>query len=205
MWPFDCFTKKKPEPTVEELAVKEIEDKNAKIKLFEAKIADVEAMCKKLTAEVNETAHEIDKWTLIKIAAVKTGVESNIREAVRQHMEAQQKYDDMVGNLSSVNKLIIGLKEQLRFAHTKVDCSEARAINLTARLETAKIRQDLADEPVKLTDLEDKTIEAESKAEANEEISDYQQDFLKKNVVSNSDVEFEVKRLMKEREAKKEQ
>jgi hypothetical protein len=76
---------------------------------------------------------------------------------------------------------------------------------LTARLETAKIRQDLADEPVKLTDLEDKTIEAESKAEANEEISDYQQDFLKKNVVSNSDVEFEVKRLMKEREAKKEQ
>ena len=204
MWPFDCFTKKKaPEPTVEELAAKEIEDKNAKIKVFESKIADVERKRKQLTESVQLAEQAVTKWESIKDAAVKIGNETYIRDAVTQHLEAKQKYDNMLDELSSMNKLMAGLKEQLRFAHDKVDCSEARAINLTARLETAKIRADLADEPVKLTDLEDKTVEAEAKAEANEEISAYQQDFLKKNVVSHLDVEAEVKRLMKEREKTK--
>jgi len=199
MWPFDFFAKKKPEPKVEELAAKEIREKDDKIKVFEAKIADIEAKRKKLTENVQLAESAVEKWGKIKDAAAEIGNEAYIRDAVRNHLEAKQKHENMLEELSSMDKLMAGLKEQLQFAHDKVDCSEAHVANLTARLEAAIIRADLADEPVKLTALEDKTIEAESKAEAKEETSDYQQEFLKKNVVPNLDVEFEVKRLMKKK------
>lgn len=183
----------------EQIAETEIIEKTAKLQGFEAKIADLMSRREDLNTSLGLAQHEVSKWTLIQEAAIETKNETNVFTAVQQRMQAEQKRDRLQEELNAIGKTIGGLKESLQFANDKIDISKAKHANLAARLESAKIRTDLAgvDGPVKsMSDLEDETYQAEGKAQTEEEMSKFHQDFVSNNVVQNIDVNAEVDRLM---------
>jgi len=200
---FDWLSgKKKPTPP-EEQVEREIQQKSEKVHGFEAKIAELLAREASLETDLNLAQHEVDKWTLIADEAVKIGKplvsERDLREAVRNKLEATNKFEQLKDNQNMLRKAIEGLKEQLKFANDKIDMSKAKNATLQARLEAARVREDLSgnEGPIEaLNNLEEETLKAEGRAEAKEEISQFQQDFIKTNVVQNVDVDAEVERLM---------
>jgi phage shock protein A len=191
---------KKEEPPIDEAVAKAIQAKATKINSFEKKIADLVARQRELEENVAAANHETNKWTHICEVAVETGTESNVYEAASKKLEAQQKLDRLTEESRKIKKIIEGLKEQLRFANDKIDYATATHANLTARMESAKIREDLAGGdtgPITEMDkLEEETYAAEGRAEAVEEISEYQKKFNEKNIVDHMDIKEEVSRLM---------
>jgi phage shock protein A len=185
---------------VEEAVAKAIQEKSAKVNSFEKKIAELVGRQRELEENVSIAAHEAKKWEYVCGVAVESKVESNVYEAASKKLEAQQKLDRLNEELRKIKKIIEGLKEQLRFANDKIDYANATHANLTARLESAKIREDLAGGetgPIAEMDkLEEETFKAEGRAEAQEEISEYQKSFNDKNVVDHLDIKAEVARLM---------
>lgn len=197
---FDWLFGKKKEPTADEKVHAAIKEKESQVKSFERKIALLLIRRQELSSEVDLAKHDVKKWDKISKAAASIGNESNVREAVAKKLEADKKTETLEAELIKLGHTIDGAREQLRFAQDKIDFAKANHATLSARLESAKIRQDLAGDQqgplAALKELEDVTIENEAKAESNEDISAFQQDFMKNNVVSAEDIDFEVKKLL---------
>ena len=180
----------------------EIEAKQAHIRACQVKTARLSSRLQDLEMELLESTHALQKWQAVEKAAVETGVETNVREAVKQRLGVEQKIKSLKEELLSTQNTINELQGQLNLAKDKIDYSKAKALGLQARLESAKVREELADDegPIpSLSALEEETIKAEAKAQANEEVSAFQQDFNRKNKVSSNDVDAEVERLMKKK------
>lgn len=198
-WLTGLFGKKTP-PPVEQRTEQEIREKSERIRSFEGKIAELLGRKQELESKLGMARHEVRKWDTVIDAAVKLQADSSVlRDAVRQGMEAKQNAQQVAEECSAISKTIDGLKDQLRIANDKINMSEAKAANLTARLESAKIREELAGNtgPVKtMSELEEETYKAEGRAEAEEDMSKFHQDYVAKNSIHDSDVEAEVERLM---------
>jgi phage shock protein A len=186
--------------SVEQRVESEIAADEKRLKDFERKIADVIARKKTLAEQSALAEHDAQKWTAIAEAAAATSKEENVRSAARQKLEAEQKRDRIKSELSTLEKTLDGLNEQLKAAQDKIDCERADQATLTARLESAKLRQNLAGDGSSaansLRELENSVAENETKAETSEELSRFQQDVSSNKKVDNDDVEAEVKRLM---------
>lgn len=200
MWLFAWLfgEKKKPsEPTAEEKVDAVLAEQEKEIDGFEKKLNQLATKRREMSDDLQVLEKEITKWNnLIEAAKEK---ESDIRACVLERMSAERRRDNLAEEASHLDKIIGGLQEQLKFARIKIEDARAERTTLGARLEAAKIREKLADSHVDLESLEDEAIGHEAKAEAYEETSQYQQDFIKKNVVSNVDVDNEVDRILKKR------
>jgi len=173
-----------------------IREQFAKVKAAESRAAELLARQEALAEELSQAEHEAEKWQKVIAAAVEAKNENDVREAVRQRMEAQQKAGHIKTALDESAKTLAGLKEQLRLAKESAQQSEADAAVLRARLESAKIRDDLAGSagPAKaIADLEEETIKAEGRAEADEEIGGLEKG---KVAAAQVDIDAEVERLM---------
>lgn len=192
------FKKKKPpEPTVEEKVDTVLQENEKQVAGLRTKISELMSKKNDLDEDLKYTEEEVEKWASIVTSAVATQKESNVRTAVASRLEAEQKRDRVKEQAVKMRQIVEGLQEQLRFAETKIDDAKANRTTMGARIDAAKIRENLAAKNVNLAELEDEMIKHEATAEAYEETSPEHQDFLKKNVVSHLEIDAEVQRLMK--------
>ena len=190
-------------PPADQRAEAAIRAEFGKIKAAEGKAAELLARQEALAEELRQAEHEAKKWETVAAAAVESQNKDDVREAVKQRMEAEQKAAKIKSALDELAKTLAGLKEQLRLAGEKAQQTEADAAVLAARLQAAKIREDLAGDggPGKaLAELENEAIKAESRAEADEEISGADKG---KAAIEQMDVDAEVERLMTQVKSKK--
>jgi len=191
------------EPTADERIDAAIREKEKQIAELEKKVAALQERRSNMSDDAKSAQHEAAKWEEICKAAAVTNKESDVRDAVRQRLEAEQKRDRMNESLVSLSKTVDALREQLALAQDKIDYIKSNHATLSARLEAAKIREELAGDDgngkgplTALSELEDRAVEAEAKAQAYEETSRFQEEFLKKNVVHPDDIDAEVAKLM---------
>jgi phage shock protein A len=189
-------------PSPQQRAGAAIRQQSAKIKAAETKTVELMAQQGTLAEELRLAEHEIKKWQAVAAAAVESKNKDDVREAVKQRLGAEQRAASIKTDLNESAQALAGLQEQLRLAKETVQHSEADAAALTARLEAAKIRADLAagaGPAQAVADLEDATVKAEGRAQANEEIGNWGKG---KVSVAQMDVDAEVERLMAKEKAK---
>jgi len=173
-----------------------IREEFARIKAAESKTVELLARQETLAEELRLAEHEINKWQTVVAAAVESKNKDDVREAVKQRMKAEQRAAGIKTDSDASAQALAGLNEQLRLAKERVQQSDADAAALTARLESAKIRDDLAADagPAQaVADLEEATVKAEGRAEADEEIGGLEKG---KASIAQMDVDAEVERLM---------
>lgn len=190
------FLKKKPAPTAEDGFDKQLRDSEAEIAQFKKKVEDLTIQRNEQNDELQYLELEVSKWVKISEKAAETKKKENVVVAVRTRMEAEQKRDNLAGKVKKMTQVLDGLSEQLRFAEQKIEDAKSSRTTLDVRISAAKIREHLESKSLDLTAIEDEAIKHEATAEAYEETSPQHQEFLRKNVVQNMDVDNEVDRLM---------
>lgn len=194
---FSWFTKKpKPEPTTEDKVESTLKSHEHEISGSERKLSEIMSKRESLEQEIELSRCEAAKWESLLATALASKKESDVRACVRGGLEAKLALSKIVEEDDRLSKIIDGLQEQLGMARTKIKDARSVKTTLGARLEAAKIREKLADNNVDLEALENEAVSQEARADAFEETSQFQEDFLKKNVVANQDVEDEVQRLL---------
>lgn len=183
----------------------DIADAKKQVQVFEQKIAQLMATNittnKKAQAKVNEAA----KWDQIAANAAKSNDRETVVKAITQKNNCQKQHEVFDAEYQKNEKVIQQLRSQLTANRAKIASAESNKAQLAARLEGAKIRQELMGAsnlvdggPLSRLDKLQEAVDAsESQAEAYEALSDQDLDQLAmKYETSESDVSDEVDRLM---------
>jgi phage shock protein A len=188
-----------------------IEDTEKQIAGFTQRVATLVAQNKRSQRQVKEAEEEVAKWQNIAQRAIEAGNEDDARTALEKKAQVSQRLTTMKSEIERNEKLITTLRQQLNNARARVAQAKSDHVRLSARLEGAKIRQDLAnasstfgsgDSPLaQLDDLARSVEEKETEAEALEELAgvgaESGQDLeAKYGRGGGTDVEAELQQLM---------
>lgn len=189
-----------------------IEDSKKQIADFTAKIAQLVASNKRLERERDESAAEVDKFQRFAERAAEAGDENDVRQALEHRSQADQRVLTLTSEIERNYQLIAQLREQLNKARARVANAESNLVRLSARMEGAKVRTELAkassafdsgSSPLAALDNLEKQVDTlETEAEAWEELSaepgrDAQKSLEEKyGSGGRADVSNEVARLM---------
>lgn len=188
-----------------------IQDSEKLIGDFTARIAKLVAQNKRMQRERNEAEQEVSKFQGFAEKAVATNSVDDARRSLELKAEAQKTLDNLNVEITRNDQLIGNLREQLTKARTKVVSAKRNVVNLEARHEGAKIRQELSKASTEfnsggsplaaLDDLEKAVNEKETEAEAWEEmiVDDSSSKSLEDKYGSTSavDIDEELAKLMK--------
>jgi len=183
-----------------------IEDSRKLVAGFEAKVADLMGHNKRTKLSIDESREEIKKWEKVSIAAGKANSKEDCAMAVKKKLEATRKAEQLEHDYQADEQTIAALRHQLEGAKAKIEHAESNKEVLTARLEGARISEQLqqastaldAGGPLAALDtLERKTVECETHAQAIEELHTNNSAALEeKYSTSSQDVDDEVAKLM---------
>ena len=188
-----------------------IQDSEKLIGDFTARIAKLVAQNKRMQRERNEAEQEVSKFQGFAEKAVATNSVDDARRSLELKAEAQKTLDNLNVEITRNDQLIGNLREQFTKARTKVVSAKRNVVNLEARHEGAKIRQELSKASTEfnsggsplaaLDDLEKAVNEKETEAEAWEEmiVDDSSSKSLEDKYGSTSavDIDEELAKLMK--------
>lgn len=188
-----------------------IADSERQIGEFTTKIAQLVAENRRLIKQRDEASEEVAKFTRIAAKAAQSGNEADVRSALEMKNRAEQRVTNLNAEVEKSEKLTAMLRDQLSKARAKVAQAKSSMTSLSARVEGAKIRTDLAkassefnagSSPLAaLDDLEKSVQTQESEAEAWEEIvgsetSGSADALADKYAVGSTDLDDEVAKLM---------
>lgn len=183
-----------------------IEDSEKLVGGFEGNIADLMAHNKRVSLDSKSAQEEAKKWEGIAKAAASEGNQADCATAVKKKFEATQRGEKLKHEYDVTEQTIAGLRQQLDSAKGKIEHAKSNKEVLTARLEGAKISEQLqkastamdAGGPLAALDaLERKTVECETHAQAIEELHGNNEESLaNKYATVNQDVDDEVAKLM---------
>lgn len=188
-----------------------ISDSERQIAEFTSKIAKLVAENKRLIKQRDEAAEEAEKFTRIAQKAAEAGNEADVRSAVEMKTRASQRVESLNAEIEKSEQLTSMLRDQLGKARAKVAQAKSNMTRMSARVEGAKIRTELAKassdfnggkSPLSaLDDLEKSVEEQESEAEAWEEMvgmekSGSAEDLASKYDTPASALDDEVAKLM---------
>jgi phage shock protein A len=158
-----------------------IEDSEKQIGGMESKVAKFMASNKRQERELADAKADVKKWNGIAEGAVSAGNEADALTALEKVTAAEERVTTLKAQTKANNTQIEGLRAQLTKARAKVSAAKSDHARLTAQLEGAKVRKELAaassefgtgDSPLsRLDDLKKKVDEQETEAEAAEELS----------------------------------
>jgi len=188
-----------------------IEDTEKQIAGFMQRVAALVAQNKRSQRQVIEAKEEVTKWQNIAQQAIGAGNEADARSSLEKKAQAATRLTTLTSEVERNDKLITTLRQQLNNARARVAQAKSDYSRLSARMEGAKIRQDLAnasstfgtgDSPLaQLDDLSRSVEEKETEAEAMEEMAgmgtDTSQDLeAKYGQGCGTDVEAELQQMM---------
>lgn len=174
----DDLTKKIADPVRDgKLA---IADSEKQVGEFTSKIASLVAENKRLIKQRDGAAEEVEKFTRIAQKAAQAGNEADVRSSLEMKNRADERLVSLTAEIEKSEQLTTMLRDQLGKARAKVAQAKSNMTRMSARVEGAKIRTELAkassefnsgQNPLSaLDDLEKAVDEQESEAEAWEEM-----------------------------------
>lgn len=162
-----------------------IEDSEKKIAEFTEKIAKLIAETRRLKKDMEAADEEIAKYMTIARRAAEKEQEEDVRQAVLMKNKADDRKTTLEAEMVKNEQLTERLRGQLNQARVKVADAKCNLSRLSARMEGAEVRKDLAKASTSFTEsnsplasLDDlkKAVEGkESEAEAWEEIAEEEQ------------------------------
>lgn len=183
-----------------------IDDSRKLVSGFEGKVADLMGHDKRTRLDIDAAKAEAKKWGNVAKAAAAAANQADCATAVKKQMEANQKAEKLQHDFDATEATIVGLRHQLDAAKAKIEHAESNKEVLTARLEGARISEQLEKASTALDEggplaaldaLERKTVECETHAQAIEELHGRNMQALEeKYATSNQDVDDEVAKLM---------
>ena len=183
----------KPKPIpIDQKAAAEVKEKKQKLLSAMDKIAMLASQEKHMDDQINEARRQVAKWKQIEAAATR---EEDLREVIRNRMDAERKVGIYFKAREELNATVALLRTQVNFAQEKVESSDSDLSVLSARLEAAKAREEIAGDLKAVTDLQEEVDRTEGRASANEEIDQFQ----RKAGTEDLDVEAELKQVMASR------
>jgi phage shock protein A len=192
-----------------------IEDSKAKVADFTAKLAKLAAETHRLEKERDNTATEIAKWQRIAEKAAADNEVDDARAALKNKADAAKREATLADEITRNEEVTAKMRDQLNAARAKIAQAESNRVRLVARLEGAKVRQELAKARTEfnsdasplaaLDDLQRTVDTVESQADAWEDIAgdrDKETDLEKKYEEAPADtaIEAELAELMKKQE-----
>lgn len=158
-----------------------IVDSEKQIEEFASKIATMIAETKVLERQASESAVSVGKYQAVAEAALRSGNETDARDALSLKQKAEQQAQTIHAQIAANKELVQKLRDQLSNARLKVAKARSNITQLQARSSAAKIRTELAKAASEfsskggglaaLDDLEKSVNRQESEAEAYEELS----------------------------------
>ena len=194
-----------------------IEDSKQKVADFTVKLAKLAAETHRLQRERDTAATEIAKWQRIAEKAAAEGEVDDARAALKNKAETVKRETTLADEITRNEEITAKMREQLNAARAKIAQAESNRVRLVARLEGAKVRQELAKARTEfnsdasplaaLDDLQRTVDSVESQADAWEDIAGENQkqvDLEKKyeDAPADSQIEAELALLM-DKQAKK--
>ncbi|MBT3269016.1 PspA/IM30 family protein [Candidatus Poribacteria bacterium] len=189
-----------------------IEDSKKQIAEFTQKIAKLVASNKRMERERTDAEAEARKFHVFAERAAADGAEEDVRTALEQRAQAEQRLTTLDSEIENTSQLIAQLRAQLNTSRAKVAGAESNLVRMSARMEGAKVRQELAkasssfstgDSPLAALDNLEREVETlETEAEAWEELStdpaaDAQKSLEDKyGAAGSTEVDDEVAKLM---------
>ena len=158
-----------------------IEDSKKQIAEFTKKIAELIASNKRLERERDDARSEVEKFERFAERAAEAGSEDDVRTALASRQPAEERLNTLNSEIQRNFQLTTQLRTQLNQARARVAKAESDLVRLSARMEGAKVRGDLAkassafnagDSPLSALDnLEKQVLSVETEAEAWEELN----------------------------------
>lgn len=121
-----------------------IEDSKAKVAEFTAKLAKLAAETHRLEREREAAATDIAKWQRIAEKAAAANQVDDARSALHNKAEAGRRDTTLADEIVRNEEVTAKMREQLVQARAKIAQAESNRVRLIARLEGAKVRQELA-------------------------------------------------------------
>jgi phage shock protein A len=188
-----------------------IEDSKAKVAEFTAKLAKLAAETHRLERERDNAATEIAKWQRIAEKAAAENEVDDARTALKNKADAAKRETTLADEITRNEEVTAKMRDQLNAARAKIAQAESNRVRLVARLEGAKVRQELAKARTEfnsdasplaaLDDLQRTVDTVESEADAWEDIAGddaKEKDLEKKyeDAPANAAIEAELEALM---------
>lgn len=157
-----------------------IADSEKQVGEFTSKIASLVAENKRLIKQRDEAAQDVEKYTRIAQKAAQAGNEADVRSSLEMKARADERVVSLTAEVEKSEQLTTMLRDQLGKARAKVAQAKSNMTRMSARVEGAKIRTELAKASSEfnagksplgaLDDLEKAVETQESEAEAWEEM-----------------------------------
>ncbi len=184
-----------------------IEDSKKQIAEFRHKVAGLLASNKGTEKRRNEAKEGVKKWTSIAKKAAEAGNKNHVGEAILKKQDIEKEVSTLNKQVKQNETVITTLRKQIDIAQNKIATAASNHSRLTAQLEGARVRKELAkasadfgdgNSPLSaLDDLEKVVNTEECEAEALEDISGVNDTSLEDEYNSNSvSVDDEVEKLM---------
>jgi phage shock protein A len=158
-----------------------IDDSKKQIAEFTQKIAKLVASNKRMERERADALAEAQKFQTFAERAAADENEDDVRTALEHRAEAEQRLGTLESEIDNTGQLIAQLRAQLNRSRAKVAGAESNLVRMSARMEGAKVRQELAkasssfdtgDSPLAALDNLEREVETlETEAEAWEELA----------------------------------
>lgn len=157
-----------------------IADSEKQVGEFTSKIASLVAENKRLIKQRDAAAQDVEKYTRIAQMAAQAGNEADVRSSLEMKARADERVASLTVEVEKSEQLTAMLRDQLGKARAKVAQAKSNMTRMSARVEGAKIRTELAKASSEfnagksplgaLDDLEKAVETQESEAEAWEEM-----------------------------------
>lgn len=183
----------------------DIEDSEKAIKGFESQIQGLMKANNNMKKERDEAREESKKWAGLSKKAAEAGNRTDVEASVQKKQVADSTVANLSKDIKQNDKTVADLRAQLGKARNKVAKAKSNTAVLSARLSSATLRTNLSagakglgDGPLsRLDDLENAVQDAESDAEAWEELNTDDADNLEEKYGSgDANVDEEVEKLM---------
>jgi phage shock protein A len=148
-----------------------------RIRALQGKAADLARRQQALDAEMDSERREIETWTAVSQAAAASGRDPDLREAVEMRLLAQRKLDQSQAAQQAVSGVLRDLQERLARAQQQLDFAKDSRLALEARLDAARLRQQMAGDlgggpSDALKELEQAALAGEGRAAAYEKMNE---------------------------------
>lgn len=157
-----------------------IADSEKQVGEFTSKIASLVAENKRLIKQRDAAVQDVEKYTRIAQLAAQAGNEADVRSSLEMKARADERVASLTVEVEKSEQLTTMLRDQLGKARAKVAQAKSNMTRMSARVEGAKIRTELAKASSEfnagksplgaLDDLEKAVETQESEAEAWEEM-----------------------------------
>jgi phage shock protein A len=185
----------------------DIEDSKKQINDFESQIQGLMKQNNNMKKDRDDAKADYEKWDALAKKAAAAGNAEDVASCVEKKNNALSTGKQLTKDIKANDETIAKLRKQLGQARSKIAKAESNTAVLGARLSSAKLRTNLTagakgldGGPLsRLNDLEDAVRDAESDAEAWEELNvDDAENLEEKYGSGDADVDAEVARLMAE-------